>query len=568
MIESNFNPDLLENNFVYHDNNDDDHDDYKPRIHVAIETEKREKIPDKFVLVNSTQKRSMIDEEILVPARAENNPGIRHEINSVERSQKRDKILKLNKRSIWDTENPVARTTVLGKKAEMNPILQMLRAAAGQKTQKILGLNSKAFDIFPGPMPEERETSNSLEGASVTSEQNMDFSSAAQTNHHRRANLRNKFNSRSPSPAMYETMPQVFEMNKATSEQFNEANGPIEGTVPEQSLIKEYEGHNNGYNFQNPMQKHHSQMFIGTPNFANPINFFRSQNTIFQRPQRQFTDQYQTQTHHESTQLRNVFPEMKNQFDSFSRGIQNQQPFPSQNIPFENFNNQESDRDATYQQEYMQGQQNDDYLNQIKEFPYQERLAQEAASKAMMDDQDQEQERQMNLGRAIHEQQEAEFIQQQKISEAMREISNQQQQQQENELKVRHQLPTPYFLNKLLRFPSLSSNDVINTDKYHNWRELNNLQAIKKQYTEPEPIYSTNGNKNSAYFQQAVAKQQTHPFVGYEHNKSLLPIGPVSAFSSVNDEDEDEEKPEVHVHISTEKSRIAKPIKYLSHKKW
>lgn len=48
------------------------------------------------------------------------------------------------------------RATIRGTKANKNPILQLLRAAAGQKTQRILGLNSKAFDIFPGPLPDEQ----------------------------------------------------------------------------------------------------------------------------------------------------------------------------------------------------------------------------------------------------------------------------------------------------------------------------------------------------------------------------------------------------------------------------
>ena len=517
---------------------------------------------------SSTQKRFVLDEEILVPARAENNPGIRHEINSIEKvSQKRDKILKLNKRSIWDIENPVARTTVLGKKAEMNPILQMLRAAAGQKTQKILGLNSKAFDIFPGPMPEERETTNNnLESVSTPSQQYADFSPSIPPGHHRRPNMRSRFNNRAAVSSTYQSPPQAIEMHRASPARFIEEDAAME--VPEQTVMKEFEGPNNGYSFQNTMQRHrNAQMFNGNPNVAEPVNFFRGQSMMFQRPQSSYPEPSPIQSRHGLTQARRFFPEMESQFEGLPRGIFGQTPIANQYFPFPNFNNLESEKDEMFQQqETTQGQQSDDYLNQVKESPDQQRIAAETASKAMMDDQDQEQTRQMYEGKAIRELQEAEFIQQQKMSAAMKEIANQQQQQQENELRVRHQLPGTFMMNRMLRFPPLDSNEVVNNERYHIGRDLNDFQAIKKQYTEPEPLWILNRKTNPTYM-QAVTKQQTHPVFNYEHNKSLLPIGPISSFSSGNEDDEDEEKPEVHVHISTEKSKIAKPKSSLTSRK-
>ena len=132
-------------------------DTYKPRVHVSIETEKRG--------VVTRARRDLAAEytrNIVVPDRAENNMGVIHDMRvneDIEDSGKRSKILKIDKRDLY---GPIfrlpglsTRATIRGTKVMSNPIVKLLRAAAGQKTQKILGLNSKAFDIFPGPLPEE-----------------------------------------------------------------------------------------------------------------------------------------------------------------------------------------------------------------------------------------------------------------------------------------------------------------------------------------------------------------------------------------------------------------------------
>jgi len=112
--------------------------------------------------MTKVQKRDHVvqDESTRVPFFAESNLGIvhnRHKEESFESFEKKHNILKIQKRATsgWGTYGNVARGTVHGQLAEKNPILQLLRSAAGTKTQKILGLNSKSFDIFPGPLPEE-----------------------------------------------------------------------------------------------------------------------------------------------------------------------------------------------------------------------------------------------------------------------------------------------------------------------------------------------------------------------------------------------------------------------------
>jgi len=134
--------------------------EYKPSIHVNVKTEKK-----RDQISPARERRSLATEytkNIMVPDRAENNLGVVHQKRveeDIENSSKRNKILKLDKRGLY-YEPPAMfwepRATIRGNKANKNPILQLLRAAAGQKTQRILGLNSKAFDIFPGPMPDEQ----------------------------------------------------------------------------------------------------------------------------------------------------------------------------------------------------------------------------------------------------------------------------------------------------------------------------------------------------------------------------------------------------------------------------
>jgi len=131
----------------------------KPRKQRVIGTKRNGQSKTKTMEV---QKRDHVvqDDGTRVPFFAESNLGIvhnRHKEESFETFEKKHNILKIQKRAIsgWGTYGNVARGTVHGQVAEKNPILQLLRSAAGKKTQKILGLNSKSFDIFPGPLPEE-----------------------------------------------------------------------------------------------------------------------------------------------------------------------------------------------------------------------------------------------------------------------------------------------------------------------------------------------------------------------------------------------------------------------------
>lgn len=129
--------------------------DDKPRVHINIQTEKRDHVPGR----NRRDLATEFTKTITVPDQAENNLGVVHQKRveeDYENAGKRNKILKLDKRDLFEPMFWEPRATIRGNKVVKNPILQLLRAAAGQKTQKILGLNSKAFDIFPGPLPEEQ----------------------------------------------------------------------------------------------------------------------------------------------------------------------------------------------------------------------------------------------------------------------------------------------------------------------------------------------------------------------------------------------------------------------------
>jgi len=192
-----------------------DDDGYKPHITVNIETEKRTGIPSSttstprdspnhilskrqlFSMVSlvspmealkklhsmskaridtgkaksnvpKKQKRQVSVEEdnIEIPFQAEHHLGVinsKHVNENIEPGGKREQILRIQKRQIgrpFIMEPPEVRATVHGTKAEKNPILQLLRAAAGTKSQKILGLNSKSFDIFPGPLPDDSPPEN------------------------------------------------------------------------------------------------------------------------------------------------------------------------------------------------------------------------------------------------------------------------------------------------------------------------------------------------------------------------------------------------------------------------
>lgn len=153
-------------------------DSYKPRVHVSIEAEKRNAVPH----LERRTKRDLSMEytkNIVVPDRAENNMGVFHvnRVNEdIENTEKRNKILKVDKRALYGplfrigTGLAQRRATIKGSRAMKNPIVQLLRAAAGQKTQKILGLNSKAFDIFPGPLPDETNAALTNNLGKVSSE--------------------------------------------------------------------------------------------------------------------------------------------------------------------------------------------------------------------------------------------------------------------------------------------------------------------------------------------------------------------------------------------------------------
>lgn len=63
---------------------------------------------------------------------------------------------------VFNSEPPVVRATVKGEKessADHSPIGNLIKMIAGHSAKNILGLNSKSFDVFPGPLPDTKDSS-------------------------------------------------------------------------------------------------------------------------------------------------------------------------------------------------------------------------------------------------------------------------------------------------------------------------------------------------------------------------------------------------------------------------
>ena len=64
---------------------------------------------------------------------------------------------------VLNSEPPVVRATVKGEKqsgaAAHSPIGNLIKMIAGHTAKNILGLNSKSFDVFPGPLPDAKDSS-------------------------------------------------------------------------------------------------------------------------------------------------------------------------------------------------------------------------------------------------------------------------------------------------------------------------------------------------------------------------------------------------------------------------
>ena len=131
--------------------------------------------------------RSARDTMSEVPIRAEQHHGVvKASINlmnegeetkksTIQRLQKRntekeakhddseDQHAPIRKRQfVFNSEPPVVRATVKGEKqanADHSPIGNLIKMIAGHSAKNILGLNSKSFDVFPGPLPDTKDSS-------------------------------------------------------------------------------------------------------------------------------------------------------------------------------------------------------------------------------------------------------------------------------------------------------------------------------------------------------------------------------------------------------------------------
>lgn len=225
----------------YHNYDQYDKDENKPRVAVHVETEKKNKISrittdsqktkrqlfgltslvspiqalespiqvhlpqDKLKQkseVPNQRKVREVNVPIEVPIRAEEHHGvvtIKSKITG-EPDRKKSTIERINKREaddrnhaqspvkrqfVYNSEPEIVRATVNGEHAgtpiRRNPIGNLIKLIAGHNAKNILGLNSKSFDVFPGPLPAGGERSmwnmksGEARGAAVDPDRNVPF---------------------------------------------------------------------------------------------------------------------------------------------------------------------------------------------------------------------------------------------------------------------------------------------------------------------------------------------------------------------------------------------------------
>jgi len=306
----------------------------KPRIRVSVDTDKRNNIPllerennakkrqlfDTAPLVNFSvkQKAKQSDQNthnkreikkqnelILVPNMAENHFGVRtNSMDEAYETVKRNQIHVMKKRQLmnindYNGEPPVVRATVNGKKADKNPILQLLRSAAGSKTQKILGLNSKAFDIFAGPLPSENSGVNTNLGQVSNEAPTSQYSTSVDQqifrnlhHGHPATQQRPHFNSASQSVESSSANTQQFFRPRSTgsvggairqeqSAPFQNQH-PVEMNQPNRMRSFGTTGSENGYHKTRPGPQLQSRNSM-----FQPIQQFNQRPRFFQQPQHQ-----------------------------------------------------------------------------------------------------------------------------------------------------------------------------------------------------------------------------------------------------------------------------------------
>ena len=87
----------------------------------------------------------------------------RHIKESKKNNENEDEHAPIRKRQfVFNSEPPVVRAIVNGNKqptSDHSPIGNLIKMIAGHSAKNILGLNSKSFDVFPGPLPDTKDNS-------------------------------------------------------------------------------------------------------------------------------------------------------------------------------------------------------------------------------------------------------------------------------------------------------------------------------------------------------------------------------------------------------------------------
>ena len=606
---------LLFHNYIpslYNRNSDLD----KPRIKVNILADKRNNIPafnksdnaDKrqffgmVSLVNpiSSLKQTLQEEKatkklhkhkrdasnfVRVPIMAEKNFGIVQDSidEAIETASKRDQIRKIIKRGIendpFGLEPNVARATVHGKKAEKNPILQLLRAAAGTKTQKILGLNSKAFDIFPGPLPNENgESPNSELGKVSTEAPSSQLPTSVDQqiiqNFHQgrspqrpflhsgpgiaRSNPLNRQPSLGSAAQVVDMAPSTFTITDpgfAKPRQMMGNRNPLPLLYPPQGkpygsnalgIGRQWSQNNPSFDIVNHDKMMENNFMVSPPppvEFAPPPQAVQRYQevvnqapaTFFQAPTMMVPMEQQ-----QPTVNRDTFPFSPERIDH---------AVPSQLQPgdLSLFQEAKSDQDAAMMQQFEEARN-------LREQAEREEIQQEEAAQDITRDEE-NQERQIA---EMHQSQDENAVAEDSQVNAV----------------SRQQLPTlPYVTKSMFQVPE-TTNQIGNLDQpQYDFAPKNKFMNFDNHLSE---IQSSGGVESSASspIRFSLPRTHLHPQkLKYVSGKphQVIPTSISGNFEpsggDENNIDEDDDKPEVHVHIQTEKSNIAKP-QIISNKKF
>lgn len=597
-------------------------DEDKPHIKVNIETDKRYDIPS----IKRRRRAVEYEQPINIPVQAENNLGIIHDTHSnekIEPSEKRWRVLSLNKRdvegSVWNEEPPEVRAIVHGKKADKNPILQLLRAAAGQKTQKILGLNSKSFDIFPGPLPDENSNVANNNLGKVSSEaptnsfpavEDQIFGNIKHVRHRRpqfiqsnRVPVRQFHGQLLQEPAQAiqqrEEMAgaQQLQQEPATNEEFLQQTpiGEVRNEMPVQmqpeGMMVASERQQESRLYAEPQRVAENRMVVQPqmqqeePQVMQPFLPMFHQRHYFEQPQERQPIiaqippmqpvQFVQQRQQEDT------PRIEERFQNRASMDAPAQEQPQQvEEPLLPQRNNVERQSGIFQQPYIQRENNMQQRQQL--------AGEMAAMREMKQAQDEEELRQMDEARSINEQAEAEALKQRQIGEEMKQEEMDQERKQLNAqlrstLRARQELPpVPYLANNIMRFPETTDHVVssetmpaMSNERLTANEEIpQTIADVGKAYNLGSRFWPTAQADRRQYqpltfSRQVVNEPSIHePQLVYPKHSMYIPQAPRTfsydhkrqSMVNVNENNEDDdEKPEVHVHIQTEKSKIEKP---------